>query len=300
MNTFGEDLKSFLEKNPYKVADIGGIKYRYILTGESNHTTIVAFSGLEMQEMWIKYAEDLSDEYGFLITEYPRELKTNKEQAKCLHSLLKKLGIEKPVLCGASDGGVHAQFYAREYPDDISGLILMTTVSLNSEYVRKARKAAGAMSLLDFKIRHTKYEKIRKKLVGIAEGYMNDETDEEKAYGHTFFEAVTVPESYRDRYLHSMVLLKDMLGEKDFTVKDFDKLDGKVLLLHPEKDIFSKNDQEALTGLFSRPEVHTMKGGHIAFVIRSPEYIAIIREFLKRLPQTVFMHTDKGGGKNCL
>ena len=84
---------------------------------------------------------------------------------------------------------------------------------------------------------------------------------------------------------NSMVLLKDMLGEKDFTVKDFDKLDGKVLLLHLEKDIFSKNDQEALTGLFSRPEVHTMKGGHIAFVIRSPEYIAIIREFLKRLPQ---------------
>lgn len=285
MNTFGEDLQLFLEKHPYKTADIGSVKYRYILTGEIGRTTVVAFNGLEMQEMWIKYAEELSNEYSFLIIEYPQELRTNAGQAKCLHALLKTLGIEKPVLCGSSDGGVHAQFYAQAYPDDVSGLILMTTVSLNSEYVRKARKAAGAMSLLNFKIKHTKYEKIRERLVGIAEGYMNDETDEEKAYGHTFFEAVTVPESYRDRYLHSMMLLKDMLGEKDFTVKDFDKLDGKVLLLHPEKDIFSKNDQKALTGLFSRPEVHTMKGGHIAFVIRSPEYIAIIREFLKRLPQ---------------
>ncbi len=271
MNTFGEDLKLFLEKHPYKTADIGGVKYRYILTGETCRTTIVAFNGLEMQEMWIKYAEKLSDEYGFLIIEYPRELKTNKAQAKCLHALLKKLGIENPVLCGSSDGGVHAQFYARAYPDDVSGMILMTTVSLNSEYVRKARKAAGAMPLLNFKIRHTKYEKIRARLVGTAEGYMNDETDEEKAYGHTFFEAVTVPESYRDRYLHAMTLLKDMLGEKDFTAEDFGKLDGKVLLLHPEKDIFSKNDQKALTGLFFEPQVHTMKGGYIAFVVRYPE-----------------------------
>ena len=285
MNAFGEDLKNFLEMHPYKTADIGSVKYRYILTGETGRTTVVAFNGLEMQEMWIKYAEELSDEYRFLIIEYPQEISTNAGQAKCLHALMKKLGIEKPVLCGASDGGVHAQFYARAYPDDVSGLILMTTVSLNSEYVRKARKAAGAMSLLNFKIKHTKYENIRERLVGIAEGYMNDETDEEKAYGHSFFEAVTVPESYRDKYLHSMALLKDMLGQKDFTTGDFSRFDGKVLLLHPEKDIFSKNDQEALTELFSRPEVHTMTGGHIAFVVRYPEYIALIREFLKRLPR---------------
>lgn len=30
MNTFGEDLKNFLEKHPYKTADIDGVKYSYI------------------------------------------------------------------------------------------------------------------------------------------------------------------------------------------------------------------------------------------------------------------------------
>lgn len=137
MNTFGEDLKSFLEKHPYKTADIGGVKYRYILTGETGRTTVVALNGLEMQEMWIKYAEELSDEYSFLIIEYPQELRTNAGQAKCLHALMKKLGIEKPVLCGASDGGVHAQFYTRAYPDDVSGLVWLWA---NCFYAHRQRR----------------------------------------------------------------------------------------------------------------------------------------------------------------
>ena len=39
MNTFGNDLKYFLENHPYMTADIGGVKYRYILTGETGRTT---------------------------------------------------------------------------------------------------------------------------------------------------------------------------------------------------------------------------------------------------------------------
>lgn len=44
---------------------------------------------------------------------YPVEVSKNDEMADLLHALFGKLGIEKPVLCGISDGGVLAQLYAK-------------------------------------------------------------------------------------------------------------------------------------------------------------------------------------------
>ena len=283
MKTFQEDLDEFLKKYPYDTIDVDGVTYDYILTGAKNRPVLVGFNGLEMQEMWIKYAEELADEYGFLIFKYPLELKTNEEQARGLHKLLEKLSIQKPILCGASDGGIHAQKYIRMYPDEVSGLILATTVSLNSEYAKRFRKIKWMMPLMNFKLKHKKWESMKQQLITMAEGYFNDETAEEQAYGHTFFETIFATEAYRAQYIHSMVLLADMLGNDDFLPEEFATLDGKVLLLHPEKDIFSAEDQNALTSLFKNPEVHKMVGGHLAFVMRYPEYIELIRAFLSKL-----------------
>lgn len=46
------------------------------------------------------------------------------DQARYVNLLLKKLGIEKPVLVGHSFGAVVAIAYALGYPDDLTGLVL--------------------------------------------------------------------------------------------------------------------------------------------------------------------------------
>lgn len=47
--------------------------------------------------------------------------------SKDIHKLCSVLGIEQPVLLGMSFGGFVAQHYATTYPDDVAGLILIST-----------------------------------------------------------------------------------------------------------------------------------------------------------------------------
>jgi pimeloyl-ACP methyl ester carboxylesterase len=47
-------------------------------------------------------------------------------QAEVLHDAIKALGIERPVLLGHSWGGAVATAYALAYPDDLSGLLVLS------------------------------------------------------------------------------------------------------------------------------------------------------------------------------
>lgn len=47
------------------------------------------------------------------------------EQARILHAVLEKLGVEKPVLLGHSWGGAVATAYALEFPQALSGLLVL-------------------------------------------------------------------------------------------------------------------------------------------------------------------------------
>ena len=66
---------------------------------------ILFFNGLEMQEMWMPYAEKLGNNYRFLIYEYPFHTTNADGQIDFAAKLLKTLSIEKVILIGASDGG---------------------------------------------------------------------------------------------------------------------------------------------------------------------------------------------------
>ncbi|WP_123538375.1 alpha/beta fold hydrolase [Halosimplex salinum] len=49
--------------------------------------------------------------------------------AEDLHRFITEMGLERPVLCGVSMGGMIAQVYASRYPDPLSALVLADTFS---------------------------------------------------------------------------------------------------------------------------------------------------------------------------
>lgn len=59
--------------------------------------------------------------------DYPQELRTNQELVTGMHAFFRKLGIEKPIFVGASDGGMVAQIYVQKYPGETGGLVLIAT-----------------------------------------------------------------------------------------------------------------------------------------------------------------------------
>ena len=68
---FKKEYDAFLKKVPYQTAVIDNIKVRYQYGGKTDAPVILFFNGLEMQEMWMPYAEKLGIKYRFLIYEYP-------------------------------------------------------------------------------------------------------------------------------------------------------------------------------------------------------------------------------------
>ena len=137
---FKKEYDAFLQKVPYQTAVVDGIKVRYQYGGKDGAPVILFFNGLEMQEMWMPYAERLGKKYRFLIYEYPFHTVHADEQIDFAAKLLKALSVDRVILIGASDGGVYAQIFAKRHPGSVSAMILTTTLTVDSDYVRDIRK----------------------------------------------------------------------------------------------------------------------------------------------------------------
>ena len=57
-----KEYDAFLKKVPYQTAVVDAAKVRYQYGGRDGAPVILFFNGLEMQEMWMPYAERLGKE----------------------------------------------------------------------------------------------------------------------------------------------------------------------------------------------------------------------------------------------
>jgi pimeloyl-ACP methyl ester carboxylesterase len=132
-------------------------------------------------------------------------------------------------------------------------------------------------------IRRVPYSLLKKHLIGNVTTYFNDESPEERSYAKSFLETVAADTYYRTKFIGAIGLVGDMAVQEKMRAEEFAPVDGKILLLQPEKDIFSKEDQHRLERLLPNAEVHTMRGGHLSFIACADEYIALISEFLRKI-----------------
>mgnify|MGYP002563755624 FL=1 len=125
---YSEKLPHFAAVHPCKTVTVDGANYRYILEGNDNGKTLVFLNGgMNTLEMWIDYVDGMSGSCRVLLFDYPQELRTNQELVTGMRAFFRKLGIEKPIFVGASDGGMVAQIYVQKYPGETGGLVLIAT-----------------------------------------------------------------------------------------------------------------------------------------------------------------------------
>lgn len=84
--------------------------------------------------VWLKQLEFFKDFYRVIAPDLPGHgddqadgLESVDKYALALREELKKRGLGQFILCGHSMGGAIAQFYALNFPEDLSGLILAST-----------------------------------------------------------------------------------------------------------------------------------------------------------------------------
>lgn len=282
MRDFREEYKAFLREYPYKTIEVDGVTVRYQRGRKEGAPTVLFFHGLEMQEMWMPYVLHFREKYGFLIYEYPFFTVKLEEQIEFLRKMLDKLGIEEVILLGASDGGVNAQMFAKKYPEMVKAMILTTTLTLDSDYIRNIKKEwiKGPIMINLMKIMPAKT--LMKQLIKLSPKFLEYETPENKAYGISFYETVASDLQYKKRFIHSYTCVFMLRNCEYFKKEDFAYLHGKVQILVPEHDIFKKEDQEILAALFRDLDarIEDAPGGHVGFIVQADAYLEKIDNFL--------------------
>lgn len=281
---FKKEYAAFLEKVPYQTAVIDGVKVRYQYGGKDGAPVILFFNGLEMQEMWMPYAERLGKDYRFLIYEYPFHTTNADEQIDFAAKLLKALSIEKVILIGASDGGVHAQIFAKRHPEAVLAMILSTTLTVDSDYIRDIQKERFSTPLLLFLLKLVPAKTEMNLLLKKSTGFLECESEEDRRYGRGFYETVASDLNYKQRFIHSFKCVYMLKDYPYFKETDFESLRGKIQVLIPEKDMFKKEDQDRLADLFRNldAEILSVPGGHVGFIVQSDHYIDLMEQFLKK------------------
>lgn len=281
---FKKEYDSFLKKVPYQTIVIDDVKVRYQYGGKDGAPVILFFNGLEMQEMWMPYAEELGKKYRFLIYEYPFYTTNADEQIDFAAKLLKSLSIEKVILIGASDGGVYAQIFAKRHPESVLTMILTTTLTIDSDYIRDIKKErfTTPIFLLLLKLVPAKAE--MKLLLKKSNRFLECESEDNRKYGRSFYETVASDLNYKKRFIHSFKCVYMLKNYPYFKESDFEYLRGKIQVLIPKKDIFKKEDQNRLIDLFKKldAEILDVPGGHVGFIVQSEYYIDLMKKFLEK------------------
>ena len=281
---FRKEYDAFLRRFPYQTAVVDGIKVRYQYGGKKDAPVLLFFNGLEMQEMWMPYAEKLRAKYRFLIYEYPRHTASPEEQIDFAANLLKKLSIEKVVLIGASDGGVYAQIFAKRHPELVQAMILTTTLTVDSDYVRDIQKKRFSTPLLPLLLKLVPAKTEMNLLLKESTGFLECEAEEDRKYGRGFYETVASALHYKQRFIHSFKCVYMLKDYPLFKESDFEYLRGKIQVLLPEKDIFKKEDQDRLAELFRKldAEILNAPGGHVGFIVQAECYMDLMETFLRK------------------
>ena len=125
-------------------------------------------------EMWMDYVDDLARDSRVLLFDYPRELKTNQAQAAGTHTLFERLGIQKPIFVGASDGGMVAQIYVQKYPGETGGLVLISTGGMDERTLRSLKKKYRLAPIMLWYMKHCNYEKLKPRLIRAIRAFLQE------------------------------------------------------------------------------------------------------------------------------
>jgi len=117
-----------------KLVNIGSHQLHIYSTGEGSPSVVFESGGASWSLDWNLVQQEVAkftnacsyDRAGFGWSEYGSNPRTSEQIVTELHTLLTKAEIKKPlILVGASFGGHTVRLFAKKYPEEVAGIILL-------------------------------------------------------------------------------------------------------------------------------------------------------------------------------
>ena len=118
---------------------VEGIRLHYLCRGAGPSVVLLHGNAGFVQDYSLKTLDQLAPQYRVYAFDRPghgystrstNSRTTPIDQARLLHNAVQQLGIEQPIIVGHSWSGILVLAYALEYPQDISGIVLLAAVTL--------------------------------------------------------------------------------------------------------------------------------------------------------------------------
>jgi pimeloyl-ACP methyl ester carboxylesterase len=124
-----------------RFVSVDGARLHFVIKGAGRPVVLIHGNPGSCQD-WARLYTPISSRYQVVAFDRPghghsdrpnhRDITVNV-QAEMLHTALRELQIERPILVGHSWGGALALAYAVEFPDDVSGLVLLAPAVYESD-----------------------------------------------------------------------------------------------------------------------------------------------------------------------
>lgn len=144
--------KQFAEKFPAKgqLVDVNGHKMHIYCTGEGDKTVILDVGNGRTSLDWSLVQPELSktarvcifDRAGYGWSDPATTPRTGKNIVEEQKKMLEAAGITGPyILVGHSGGGMYARIFAKYYPEDVEGIVLVDSAATSADTLPALQKA---------------------------------------------------------------------------------------------------------------------------------------------------------------
>ncbi|WP_435194220.1 alpha/beta fold hydrolase [Natronomonas sp. EA1] len=263
-----------------------GITTHYERRGEGRPVVFIHGSIVD-RSMWAAQLDALADDYtvvsydlrghghtgGSAVDRYTIEL-----FADDLAALVDALGLDRPVLCGLSMGGLIAQLYAARHPDRVSGLVLADTftppiLSRGEWLLRRV-----VLPFFTYPVRLVGYERVEKVNVWVTERLVAGAGGDYETIEALREDAPVMSTSEFTKVMRAMARFHEESVDRS-------QLTMPVLVLYGENELpFVKRHAAALAAALPDVEVEEVPGGGHASNLDNPAFFTdALREFLARV-----------------
>ncbi|MCM1060167.1 MAG: alpha/beta hydrolase [Eubacterium sp.] len=283
------DLEKFYRKYPIqKMALSGGksFEYRYYKNPQAKVAVVLLTGGIGLSDLFYLHFEKFAENFSVITFDYQIQFADNAEFARAVAELLKNLG-EKVWLVGQSLGGIVAQIIAKNYPENIDGMVLSNTCSLAKnmsaeayghlkKMIENQNKSKKMLKFIPFSL----YKKLIKSAVMKKTNSFNEQ---EKLLMENLCGAMLRLLTKEYEY-HMIDFLVDAENHFGMTPRDFARFNDRVLLILSEDDnTFNQACKDSLTEIMTNPTVVTnITGGHLALLIKLEKYADTVTDYIIR------------------